>query len=306
MTFLRRFSGCFLLLAAPLLVGCGGPSETPDLVWGKRGVRNGDFVRPRAAAIDRNDRLFVVDYTARIQVFDLNGKYIGPTWTTPDYSNGRPSGLGIDRDGNLIVCDSHYHCLRIYDADGKELRKIGGTAGSDPGQFGYVSDAVQDEAGYFYISENGQNDRITKLDAEGRFVKMWGKAGHEPGEFAHIRALALGPDGLLYVADAINHRIQVFTRDGEFVRAFGEIGTELGQMRYPYDLAFGPKGDLYVVEHENNRVQKFTKEGKSLGCWGVPGREPGQLAAPWALVVDRKGRVHIIDTENNRVQRIWF
>jgi DNA-binding beta-propeller fold protein YncE len=300
----RLFAILFVLPIA--LAGCG-PSDAPDLVWGKRGVRDGDFVRPRAAAIDRQDRLFVVDYTARIQVFDLDGKFIGPTWTTPDYRNGRPSGLGIDRDGNLIVCDSHYHCIRIYSADGKEVRpKIGGEAGSEPGQFGYISDAVQDDDGYFYISENGQNDRITKLDADGRLVKTWGKSGHEPGQFARIRALALGPDGLLYVADAVNHRIQVFTRDGEFVRMFGESGDQPGQLKYPYDLAFGPKGDLYVVEYENHRVQKFTKEGQSLGCWGGPGREPGQLASPWALVVDRKGRVHIIDTENHRVQRIWF
>lgn len=275
-------------------------------MWGKRGVRDGEFIRPRAAAIDKNDRLFIVDYTARIQAFDLSGKYLGPTWTTPDYRNGRPSGLGIAKDGNLIVCDSHYHCVRIYSADGVELRKLGGTPGKEPGQFGYVSDAVQDDDGYFYVSEFGENDRITKLDADGRFVQTWGKAGSAPGEFSRARALALGPDGLLYVADAINHRIQSFTRDGKLICTFGESGTEPGRLRYPYDLAFNADGDLYVVEYENHRVSKFTKDGKWLACWGGPGREPGQLASPWALAVDRKGRVHIIDTENNRVQRLEF
>ena len=294
-----------LLLGALLLAGCE-PSSQPDAIWGEHGVNDGKFVRPRAVAIDKNDRLYIVDYTARIQVFDLSGKYIGPTWTTPDYRNGRPSGLGIDRDGNLIVADSHYHCFRIYSADGIELRKFGGEAGTEPGQFGYVSDVVQDGDGYFYVSEFGQNDRITKLDSDGKVVKTWGKAGTGPGEFQRLRALALGPDGNLYVADAINNRIQVFTRDGEFVRAFGESGSEPGQLRYPYDLAFGPNGDLYVIEHENCRVQKFSPEGKSLGCWGGPGREPGKLHNPWALVVDRKGRVHIMDTDNHRVQRIRF
>lgn len=295
----------YLLFIPLVLTGCG-PSEKPDLVWGKRGVRDGELVRPRAAAIDGQDRLYIVDYTARIQAFDLGGAYLGPTWTTPDYRNGRPSGLGITKDGNLIVCDSHYHCLRIYAADATELRKIGGNPGKDPGQFGYISDAVQDDDGYFYVSEFGENDRITKLDAEGAFVKTWGKSGERPGEFSRARALALGPDQLLYVADAINHRIQVFTRDGDFVRTFGTSGSEPGKLRYPYDLAFGPKGDLYIVEYENHRVSKFTKEGKWLDCWGKPGRQPGQLASPWAVVVDRKGRVHIIDTENHRVQRIEF
>jgi sugar lactone lactonase YvrE len=58
------------------------------------------------------------------------------------YHNGRPSGLSIDRDGNLIVSDSHYHCFRIYSPEGRELRAFGGQAGTAPGQFGYISDVV--------------------------------------------------------------------------------------------------------------------------------------------------------------------
>jgi DNA-binding beta-propeller fold protein YncE len=294
-----------LLLFAVLAAGCSR-SDRPERVWGKRGVQAGDFVRPRAAVIDRQDRLWVVDFTARVQAFDLDGKHLGVTFRTPDFRNGRPSGLGLDRDGKLIVCDSHYHCLRIYAADGTELRTIGGQAGKEPGQFGYVSDAVQDADGYFYLSEFGENDRVTKLDADGKFVACWGKSGRGPGEFQRLRALALGPDGLLYAADACNHRIQVFTRDGGFVRAFGEEGDGPGQLRYPYDLAFAPSGALYVVEYGNQRVQKFTVGGESLGTWGSPGGQPGQLNSPWAVAVDRRGRVHVIDTENHRVQRVRF
>ena len=91
-----------------------GPGAQPELVWGKRGVAAGDFVRPRAIAIDAQDRLFIVDFTARIQVFDRDGKYLKTGWTTPDYRNGRPSGLSVDFDGNLVVSDSHYHTVRIY------------------------------------------------------------------------------------------------------------------------------------------------------------------------------------------------
>src|SRR5687768_15483842 len=223
------------------LAGCG-PSSEPDLVWGKRGVLDGDIVRPRAAVIDGNDRLWIVDFTARVQAFDLDGKYTGPTFTTPDFRNGRPSGLGVTREGKLIVCDSHYHCLRIYDPDGTELRRLGGDKGSDSGQFGYISDAVQDADGFFYVSEFGINERITKLDADGKFVATWGKSGTEQGEFNRIRALALGGDGLLYVADSCNHRIQVFTKTGELVRVIGKEGAEPGCLMYPYDLAFGPDG----------------------------------------------------------------
>ncbi|HJZ54234.1 MAG TPA: NHL repeat-containing protein [Gemmataceae bacterium] len=294
-----------MLLSLVLALGCSR-GERPERVWGKRGVQDGDFVRPRAAVIDREDRLWVVDFTARIQAFDLDGNHLGVTFRTPDFRNGRPSGLGLDRDGRLIVCDSHYHCLRVYTADGTELRCIGGTAGKEPGQFGYVSDAVQDDDGFYYVSEFGENDRITKLDAAGNFVACWGNTGTGPGQFQRLRALALGPDELLYGADACNHRIQVFTRDGGFVREFGGEGREPGRLQYPYDLAFSPRGELYVVEYGNQRVQKFTPEGESLGTWGSPGGKPGQLNSPWALAVDRRGRVHVIDTENHRVQRVKF
>src|SRR5439155_2843267 len=248
-----------------LLAGCGGAATDADFIWGRRGVQPGELIKPRAAAIDAHDRIYIVDWTARIQVFDADGNYLKRTWTTPDYRNGRPSGLSIDRDGHLLVSDSHYHCLRVYTADGKLLRTLGGEAGSGPGQFSYISDAAQDKDGNYYVAEFGDNQRITKLDADGRFVCAWGEEGTAPGQFARIRALALGPDGHLYVADACNHRIQVFTTSGKLVRTWGSAGAAPGQLSYPYDLAFsaGENPYLYVVEYGNQRVQKFTCAGEA-------------------------------------------
>jgi len=296
---------CLWALGLLLIAGCGGPSAEPERVWGKRGVQPGDFVKPRAIAIDADDRLYIVDFTARIQVYDRDGNYQGITWATPDYRNGRPSGLSIDRDGNLLVSDSHYGCLRIYSPAGELLRTLGPQiVGNSPARFGYICDAVQDADGNYYVAEFGENQRITKLDADGRLVRFWGCTGDEPGQFNRIRALALGPDGNLYVADACNHRIQVFDREGNLLRCWGEPGEAPGQLKYPYDLAFGPAGALYVVEYGNHRVQKFTPDGVSMGCWGEPGKLPGLLHSPWALAVDSKGRVHVCDSENHRVQRI--
>jgi streptogramin lyase len=305
--WLRR-AALLLALALPLAAGCGGGGARPDLVWGKRGVQGGMMVKPRAIAIDPSDRLYIVDWTARIQVFDRNGKFLGKSWTTPDYRNGRPSGLSVDSQGNLVVSDSHYHRVRVYSPDGELLRTIGGAAGTEPGQLGYVSDALCDADGVFYVAEFGENQRISKFSPEGKFIKCWGAPGSEPGQFARIRAMTLGPDGNLYVADACNHRIQVFTRDGELVRLWGTPGSAPGDLSYPYDVAFGhgSHAALYVVEYGNHRVQKFTPEGESLGCWGGPGHEPGRLCAPWALAVDSRGYVHVVDSENDRVQRIDF
>ena len=113
---MARLAFHLLILAA--LAGCSGDPARPDLVWGRKGVRDGDLARPRACAIGPDDRLYIVDFTARIQVYDLDGKHLGLTWTTPDYRKGRPSGLGIDREGNLMVADSHYCCVRIYSPGG--------------------------------------------------------------------------------------------------------------------------------------------------------------------------------------------
>ena len=281
-----------------------GRDRAPDLVWGTRGQMPGSIVRPRAIAIDRQDRLFLVDFTARIQAYDLDGKHLGATWTTPDFRNGRPSGLGIDRDGNLLVCDSHYHIVRTMTADGQELRTLGGQSGTAPGQLGYVSDCVQDADGFYYAAEFGQTDRITKFDADGKFVSCWGQNGVQPGEFQRVRAMAFGPDDLLYVADACNHRVQVFDKAGEFVRSIGGAGAGPGELSYPYDIAFDPDGNFLVPERGNQRVQKFSRTGESLALWGRGGRAPGQVADPWGLAVDRFGRTHVVDTENHRVQRI--
>ncbi len=306
---LRKAVFFVIAVGAFTIVGCGAGKGKPEIVWGERGVLDGEFIKPRAAAIDAYGRLYIVDYSARIQVYDTNGKYLGPTWTTPDWSGGRPSGLSIDREGNLLVSDSHYSCIRIYDRQGKELRVLGGQTGSKPGQFGYISDVVQDSDGHYYVSEFGPlTQRITKLDPDGTYLTSWGAPGTENGQFAQIRGLELGPDGLIYAADSCNHRIQVFTRDGKFVRTWGQPGTEPGSLRYPYDVTISPKPPhhVYVIEKGNNRVQKFTRDGEPLGIWGGPGREPGKLYAPWAIVVDPRGRVHVIDSGNNRVQRFRF
>src|SRR5947207_13683852 len=120
-----RSSRIVFFLLAGLLAGCGGSASRPELLWGRKGVRDGDLVRPRAIVIDRQDRLYIVDFTARIQVYDRDGKHLGLTWSTPDYRKGRPSGQGLDREGNLLVCASHYHCVRIHSPAGKDLREIG-------------------------------------------------------------------------------------------------------------------------------------------------------------------------------------
>lgn len=304
-----RRRSIYWLVFVLLLSGCaGGNSGKVELCWGQHSLRDGDFIRPRAIAIDHRpdgDVLYVADFTGRIQAFDRDGRYLRG-WSTPTIVNGRPAGLGMGLNGHVLVADSHYNQVLVYDGEGKLLQTIRGNPDVGPGAFAYVSDVVQDADGYFYVVEFGDSDRVQKFSPDGKYVKHWGTHGSEPGQMERPRGMALGPDGLLYLADSCNHRLQVFTREGELVRSWGEEGSAPGQLRYPYDVAINAKGEVYVVEFGNHRVQKFTPHGETLGTWGKAGRELGALNSPWGIGIDSAGRVHVVDTENHRVQRIDF
>ena len=77
------------------LFGSRPSADQPQKVWGSLGAGKGQFSKPRAIAIDDKDQLYIVDMTARIQVFDTDGNYIRG-WQTPEHTNGRPTGLTFD------------------------------------------------------------------------------------------------------------------------------------------------------------------------------------------------------------------
>lgn len=301
-----------LLLIGPLLVGCfsGGSAATPEQVWGRHGYSEGRFQKPRAMAADSEGRIYVVDLTARIQVFDNDGRFLRQ-WNTPSSEFGRPTGLSLDREGHLMVADTHYYRILFYTPEGqlREDLTIGGTYGGGPGEFGFVTDVVQDSRGNFYISEYGEYDRIQKFSPERKFICQWGRHGSEPGEFLRPQSLAIDERDRLWVADACNHRIQIFdvTVDPPRLdKVWGEAGEKPGQLHYPYGLLLGPDDTVYVAEYGSHRVQKFTRDGRPLGTWGGPGRRPGQLYQPWSLVFDSQHRLQVLDSLNHRVQRIQF
>ena len=69
-------------------------------------------------------------------------------------------------------------------------------------------------------------------------------------------------NGRLYVADAANHRIQVFETSGKLLDIWGKEGSDLGELCYPHDISFDSKGNLYITETlEGRRVQRFLYKG---------------------------------------------
>ncbi len=299
-------------LAACSLVGCGVENEAsaavPGLekVWGVHGVLEGRLHKPRAVAIDTDGCLYLADLTDRIQVFDRDGNYLRG-WRTPGLNVDGPSGVTVDAAGRLIVADTHFYRVLIYDRQGNLIQQLGdGVQGTAPGRFGYATDVVVDRQGNYYVSEYGDLDRIQVFNPEGQFVRQWGGHGSEPGWFLRPRALAIDTSDLLYVADSCNHRIQVFDPGGSLIRTWGERGNAPGQMSFPYDVSLAPDGMLLVCEYGNCRVQRFTPLGESLGTWGKPGCEPGQLDNPFAVCVESSGAVYVVDSGNHRVQRFRF
>lgn len=294
---------CTLLAPA----GCRRPGESSgevDKMWGRLGLEDGKFQKPRAACIDDQGRIYIVDMTARIQVFDEEGNFIR-SWSSPDHAVGRPSGLSIDGKGRLLVSDTHYYQVLIYSPEGELLEKLGGTKGEQPGEFGLVTDAAEDSQGNLYVAEYGEFDRIQKFSPEREFLLQWGGHGEELGQFVRPQKLWIDEQDRIWVTDACNHRIQVFDTEGKLLFHWGQQGSGPGDLSYPYDISLDADGNVLVTEWGNHRIQKFTQDGKSLGCFGTYGRKkPGEFFHPWGAVIDRQGRINVIDSQNHRVQRV--
>ncbi|MBI5773100.1 MAG: hypothetical protein HZA89_05065 [Verrucomicrobia bacterium] len=224
-----------------------------------------------------------------------------------------PIGIAISRRDVILIAEFNNSRVQKFDTQGKYL-----------GQFPVVpmpgGIAVDDNEEVFVTSMT--TPEICVYDLNGMPLRKWGKAGKGDGEFDKLGGLALGPDGVLYVADQGNHRVQRFTLDGKFLSSFGGHGKEPGQFgggdkfgsRFggPHFLAFDAGGNLFTTESHDGRIQRLTSNGKPLAAWGSNSKEPGgfggrekptrtPLPGPIGVFVDRRGRVWVSAT-NSRVQ----
>ncbi len=300
------------LLGSAACAGCVAgravDGDASDLIFGQRGMADGRFQKPRAMAISPSDEIFVIDKTARVQVFDTSGKFLRG-WKTPEGANGKPTGASIDpTSGNLLVSDTHYFRYLTYTPAGSLLEEqtIGGVNGTEPGQFGWVTDIVRAPDGTLYLAEYGEYDRIYKYSPEGQYLDRFGEHGDSALQFSRPQTLDVDSDGLLWIADSCNHRVQVVDwRESKprSVAIFGSRGSELGQLKYPYGLKLIEGNRFLVSEFGNHRVQCWSRDGMPIASWGSAGDLAGQLNQPWAVDCDSQGRVYVVDSGNNRIQR---
>ena len=106
----------------------------------------------------------------------------------------------------------------------------------------------------------------------------------------------------MYVADFLNHRIQVLNSDLTFSATFGKHGTDKGQFSCPYAVTYDNAGNVYVADTANSRIQVFTAEGKFLRMFGRHGNGRGELNFASGIALDPSNKhVYISDASNHRI-----
>ncbi len=226
-------------------------------------IKNGMHARFRwitGLAIDDADRLFVADSGYHhVVVFDAQRKVEG------SIGEGMvdPGGLAIDNENRyLYVADAAQDQVLVYDADPpfKLLRRIG-TGGKEhtltaPGDFAKPTNVAVDGDGNLYVSDT-LNFRIEIFDAEGNFLRTFGKAGDGPGYFTRPKGIAIDGDGHIWVADTMQDRVQVFDQKGRLLIYLGEHGLLPGQFRSVVGLAIDKNNRVFTSEQFPGRVQMF-------------------------------------------------
>ncbi|MFL7809174.1 MAG: NHL repeat-containing protein, partial [Anaerolineae bacterium] len=228
-----------------------------------------------------------------------------------------PRNVAIAPDGTIYVADSGNNRIQHLSADGAFLAAWGHACKLYENQQGCQSadgaggfydpwGLAVDADGYVYVADTW-NHRIQKFAADGEFVTMWGVYGMtegasgSPGVFWGPRGVAIGPEGMIYVTDTGNKRIQVFTPEGELVTQWGGQGATEGKFDEPVGIAIASDGRIYVADTWNQRIQAFSTSGIPLTQWAVNTWLGESLENKPYLAVDAQGRVYATDPEGYRI-----
>lgn len=260
-----------------------------------------------------------------VMQFDADGNVL-QAWGGPGEGFDWPEnehGLFVDDDGFVWIAGngSDDHQVLKFTASGEFVMQIGeaGVTGGDGDteHLGRPADmSVDTEAREVYIADGYSNHRVIVFDSDtGEFKRMWGADGVDPtspdNDFGNpVHCAVLTDDGLVYVCDRPNNRVQVFERDGTFVREF-EIAPETGGLGTTWDVE--PSADrgqtfLYDADGENNHIWVLLREtDEVLGSFGRHGRYAGQFHWVHNVAVDQRGNLYTAEVDTGkRAQKFVF
>lgn len=204
-----------------------------------------------------------------VVVIDAKGKILR-SWGKGLYAN--PHSIRLDPDGNVWTVDSGSSVVLKFTPQGKQLLRIEvGELPEGRGRSRGAADIAFGPGGRVFIADGYGNARILEYNAEGQRVKQWGTAGTGPGQFNLPHGLALR-DGIIYVADRQNGRIQRFDLEGKYLGEWGHLGKT-------FSITAGPDGNLWIGTHARNVINEAPgwlvnvdrKTGKVLGYVESPG-----------------------------------
>lgn len=255
-----------------------------------------------------------------------------------------PSGVALDKAGNIFIADTGNHRIRKITADGK-IQTIAGTgvcsASGDGGPalaatICAPAQIVFDAAGNLYFSDY-INAKVRKITPDGIMQTIAGSGRRDllpsnvgdggpaiRASFGSVSGLAFDSSGATYVSDAGNFRIRRITADGiiQTIAGNGQFGDTgdggpaLDARLIPGPLAFDPAGSLYVIA-STNKIRKITPDGRILPFAGKgfgtgPIRSQGDggpateatLNEPGAVAFDAKGNTYIADSSSARIRKV--
>ncbi len=279
--------------------------------WGQFGDGDGQFHSPVGLAVAPDSTVYVADSVhGDIQRFTPNGALL-KRWGSPGRGPGQfgSSGFGsgltdvaVGPDGTVYAADLYNNRIQRFTADGGFL---GEWATRDA--TGYAVEPLRVNVaptGRVYVAVNNgiinhPGYGVLMYTPTGAYVGGWGFTGGLVGFTGGLvtpRALTIGPDNRVYVADSYNTRIQVFTLDGTFITSWLAANDVAA-------LAAAPDGTLYAAEAIVNRVDHVTPTGDLLNRWegGVVGA--GELVTPHALALGPEGTLYVGDWDTRRIHR---
>jgi hypothetical protein len=263
--------------------------------------------------------------------FDAEGNMVR-AWGGPGQGYEWPEsnhGITPDSKGNLWIGGNGAddgHILK-FTHEGKFIKQFGfayASAGSnDMWAFNKVAKVSLDEgANEAYVADGYGNHRVAVIDMDtGKIKRYWGGYGNKPDDTNLGRYNPTAPvaqqfrnpvhcavpsnDGMVYVCDRPNDRIQVFTKAGKFVKETFVAKTTLGDGSV-WDIAFSRDPQqkyFYLADGANEKIHVFDRLSLTeLTSFGDGGRQPGQFYAVHSIATDSKGNVYT--TETYRGQRL--